>query len=82
MLGDVDPIGRHCGGDMTQTRDAEMKTPANRPGLSVQLLEPQHSRRGVFSLDDVQRCRIERECRPRHNQDVCHGTSPAVTRPR
>src|SRR5262252_8185873 len=43
-------------------------------------MDPLHSCRGVLSLDDKHRRRIERECCPRHNQDICHGTSPAVTR--
>jgi hypothetical protein len=38
-------------------------------------LLPQHSCRGILSLDDEQRGNIERECRPRHNQDECHMNS-------
>jgi hypothetical protein len=47
------------------------KPPACDRGLSVHL-RPQHSCRGVLSLDDEQRGDVERECRPRHNQDECH----------
>ena len=54
------------------------KPPACDRGLSS--LPSQHSCRGVLSLDDEQRSNTQRECCPRHNQDVCHGTSPAVTR--
>jgi hypothetical protein len=55
----------------TEARGSEMENPRLVTGV-VSSLSSQHSCRSVLSLDDEQRNNTERECRPRHNQDVCH----------